>query len=505
MVIQLDERQGSLAKIKVVGVGGAGGNAVNRMVQSGFTGVEFIAVNTDQLALDNSLADVKVSIGSKLTKGLGAGAKPEVGYAAIEEDRQAVAATLEGADMVFITAGMGGGTGTGAAPVVAEIAREMGILSVGVVTRPFLFEGPIRTRNCLKGLNSLREFVDTIIVIQNQKILSITDKNTSFLEAFSLADDVLTNAVRGISEIILKHGDIQVDFADVRAVMENGGDALMGTGLAEGESRSVSAAKAAIESPLLDDVSISGASGLLVNITGGSDLGIHEINEAMSYIYEAVGEDNAPNIIFGTTVNPEYENRISVTVIATGFDNTPSVDTGVMQNIGHQQPARKQAEAPREQERITNRNPQYSAPQNELQSERAPEPEMHRNPPVRETPDQAQYASVSASANGRYPEESMDNGGAQQPAMQRASYQQDYEEEQSGHYPDENPYLSENVDVRQVNTQEHELQQRPAEPKHEPEKHMQDSQRWNESELGSEDREAAIDWDTPAFLRNHDL
>lgn len=317
--IELDQERNTRAKIKVVGVGGAGGNAVNRMVSSGFTGVEFISVNTDAMALENSSADNKIPLGSTLTKGLGAGAKPEVGHDAILESKEEVKSALEGADMVFITAGMGGGTGTGAAPIVAELCKEMGILSVAVVTRPFLFEGPIRTKNSLRGLDALTAHVDTIITIHNQKILAIADNNMSMKDAFASADDVLIGAVRGISEIILKHGEIQVDFADVKTIMTAGGDALMGTGVAEGENRAVAAAQKAIHSPLLDDIHIQGASGILVNITGGEDMGILEINEAMSYIYNEVGEDNVPNIIFGTVINPELSDEIQVTVIATGF------------------------------------------------------------------------------------------------------------------------------------------------------------------------------------------
>jgi cell division protein FtsZ len=357
MKFELDEEYKNNAKIKVIGVGGAGGNAVNRMVRSGFTGVEFIAINTDSMALSHNLADIKITIGEKLTSGLGAGAKPDVGYAAIQEDRDAVASVLTGADMVFITAGMGGGTGTGAAPVVAEIARELGILTVAVITKPFLFEGPIRARNCRQGVENLTKFVDTIIMIQNQKILSVVEKKTSWMDAFALADGVLTDAVRGISEIILKHGAINVDFADVKAVMENGGEALMGTGVAEGENRAVVAAERAIASPLLDDVSIKGAMGILVNISGGTDLGLDEVDRAMSYLYEAVGEENQTNIIFGIVPNNELEGKISVTVIATGFSGsvTPpreavqpkvSEPKAVVTPVVEAQPLRKQNATP---------------------------------------------------------------------------------------------------------------------------------------------------------------
>ena len=292
------------------------------MVSSGLKGVEFIAVNTDAMALEHNNADVKIQIGSKLTGGLGAGANPQVGMMSMEEDRERVRAQLEGADMVFIAAGMGGGTGTGAAPVVAEIAREMGVLTVAVVTKPFQWEGSVRDKNAISGLDALRKSVDTVIVVPNQKLLSVVNKNTSLREAFKMADDILSSATRGISEIILKHGDIQVDFADVRSIMSQGGDALMGTGHANGENRATIAADRAIHSPLLDNISISGATGVLVNITGGEDLGIMEVNDAMNFIYEAIGSETQANIIFGTVVNPDYKDEISITVIATGFGQT---------------------------------------------------------------------------------------------------------------------------------------------------------------------------------------
>jgi cell division protein FtsZ len=314
-----DETVKTMAKLKVIGVGGAGGNAINRMVDSGLKGVEFIAVNTDAMALEHNKADVKIHIGQKLTQGLGAGANPQVGMMAAEEDRERVRAQLDGADMVFIAAGMGGGTGTGAGPVVCEIAREMNILTVAVVTRPFQWEGPVREKNAGGGLDALRKCADTVIVVPNQKLLSVVNKNTTLREAFRMADDVLCSATRGISDIILKHGDIQVDFADVRAIMAQGGDALMGTGVASGENRATIAADRAIHSPLLENLSIAGATGVLVNITGGDDLGIMEINDAMNFIYEAVGSDTHTNIIFGTVINPEMKDEIAITVIATGF------------------------------------------------------------------------------------------------------------------------------------------------------------------------------------------
>ncbi len=326
-IIRMDEEYGTTARIKVIGVGGAGGNAVNRMVRNGFTGVEFIAINTDKKALENSLADMKIGLGGELTRGLGAGARPEVGRQAILESREDVSRAIEGADMLFITAGMGGGTGTGAAPVVAEIAREMGILTVAVVTKPFLFEGPVRSRNAQAGVESICDIVDTIIVIQNQKLLSVTPRKMQLNDAFKIADDVLGNAVQGICDIILKHGQIQVDFADVKTVMERGGAALMGTGVAEGEGRATAAAERAIHSPLLDEIDISGATAVLVNVTHGSDFSLHELDEAMHYIYEAVGEDDQPNIIFGEVEDSSEDmvGKVSITVIATGFDGAQKV------------------------------------------------------------------------------------------------------------------------------------------------------------------------------------
>ena len=321
MVFSFDDGVKTVAKLKVIGVGGAGGNAINRMVDSGLEGVEFIAVNTDAMALEHNRADIKIQIGSKLTGGLGAGANPLVGMESMLEDRERVRAQLEGADMVFIAAGMGGGTGTGAAPVVADIAREMGVLTVAVVTKPFLFEGYVREKNAAAGLEALRKSVDTVIVVPNQKLLSVVNKSTSMVEAFTMADDILNSATRGISEIILKHGNIQVDFADVRAIMSQGGDALMGTGRASGENRATIAADRAIHSPLLDNISIAGATGVLVNISG-ANLGILEVQDAMNFIYEAIGTDTHSNIIFGTVLNPELNDEIAITVIATGFAQT---------------------------------------------------------------------------------------------------------------------------------------------------------------------------------------
>ena len=306
------------AKIKVVGVGGAGGNSLNHMVRSGLEGVDFIAINTDSQALDQSLASKKLSIGA-----LGAGGKPEKGAEAVENHREEVKQLLEGADMVFIAAGMGGGTGTGAAPVVAEICREMGILSVAVVTKPFIWEGPVRKRNALAGIETLSGAVDTLITISNQNLLSIVDAKVSFQEAFAKVDDVLGNAVRGVTNIIVRGGLINVAFQDVRTVMEQGGDALMGMGEASGEDRGKRAAQIALECPLLGNVSVSGATGLLVNICGSDQLTMMDVNDVMSYIQEQVGEDVATNTIFGAVVDPTMGDRISVTIIATGFEFNP--------------------------------------------------------------------------------------------------------------------------------------------------------------------------------------
>lgn len=318
------ESLSSNAKIKVVGVGGAGGNAVNRMIKMNITGVDFLAINTDALALDHSLASEKITIGQKITKSLGAGARPEVGRKAIMEDKEAVAEALKGSDLVFIAAGMGGGTGTGASSVVAEIAKSLGILTVAVVSLPFRFEGPVRARNAANGISALRGAVDTIIVINNQKLMDVIDKTTTTEQAFGIVDEVLGNAVRGVCDIMLHHGNIHVDFNDVRSVMENGGDALMGTGIAEGEDRALRAAENAINCPLLDDVNISGASGVLVNISHGENFTMQECSVAMEYIYNSVGEANDPSIIFGDITIPELEDKVSITVIATGFGFTPS-------------------------------------------------------------------------------------------------------------------------------------------------------------------------------------
>ena len=309
----------NLAKIKVIGVGGGGGNAVNTMISSCLQGVDFISTNTDAQALGVSSAPVKIQIGAKITKGLGAGSDPEIGKQSALESRDEIRPYLEGADMIFITAGMGGGTGTGAAPVIAEIARECSILTIAVVTKPFQFEGKKRNVQAEEGIAQLREKVDTLIVVPNQRLLSLGGRNLSLLEAFKKADDILYQAVKGISDLILVPGLINLDFADVRSVMTNMGMAIMGTGVASGENRAVEAAQKAISSPLLEDNTIQGAHGILLNITGGPDMSLYEVNEASSLIQEEADED--ANIIFGTVIDPNMEDEIRITVIATGFDD----------------------------------------------------------------------------------------------------------------------------------------------------------------------------------------
>src|SRR5438093_945051 len=305
------------ASIKVIGVGGAGGNAVNRMIQSGLQGVEFIAANTDAQVLDQSLSPRKLQLGAGITKGLGSGANPNVGRDAAEEDEANIAEALEGADMVFVTAGMGGGTGTGAAPVVARIARTQGALTVAVVTRPFEFEGRRRMQLADDGLRELRERVDTLIVIPNQRLLTIVDRTTPLKEAFRVADQVLHHATKGISDLITVPGLVNLDFADVKTVMAERGNALMGAGISTGPNRAYEAAQSAVSSPLLDEVSISGAEALLVNVTGGESMTLHEINEAVTVVVDAAGHD--ANVIFGAVIDESMGDSLSITVIATGF------------------------------------------------------------------------------------------------------------------------------------------------------------------------------------------
>ncbi len=316
-----------LVRIKVIGVGGGGNNTVNRMIEHGVQGVEFIAVNTDAQALNLSKADVKMQIGAALTRGLGAGANPEVGREAAEESREQIQEVLQGADMVFVTAGMGGGTGTGAAPVIAQIARELNALTIGVVTRPFKFEGNKRTKQAVGGITAMNESVDTLIVIPNDRLLEIVDKKTPMLEAFREADNVLRQGIQGISDLIAVPGLINLDFADVKTIMSNQGFALMGIGRASGSDRAIEAAKKAISSPLLD-ASIDGARGVLLNITSGSSLSLYEVQEAADIVTSASDQDL--NMIFGSVINEDLKDEMMVTVIATGFDDkdiSPSAST----------------------------------------------------------------------------------------------------------------------------------------------------------------------------------
>ncbi len=317
-MFEIEEVKGQSAKIRVVGVGGAGGNAINNMIASHLQGVEFIAINTDTQVLETSLAQLKVQIGASITKGLGAGSNPQVGKQSALEDRASIAEAVEGADMVFITAGMGGGTGTGASPVVASIAKEMGALTVAVVTKPFFYEAKTRAVNAEEGIRDLRNSVDTLIVIPNDRIALVVEKNTPLLKGFSVANDVLRQAVQGISDIILKPGLINVDFADVRTIMQNTGKAVMGTGVGKGEGGAAEAAKKAILNPLLEDSTIDGARGILFNITGGINLSLSEVQEAASIIYDSAHEN--ATIIIGNVIDPDIENEIRITVIATGFE-----------------------------------------------------------------------------------------------------------------------------------------------------------------------------------------
>ncbi|MBD5797184.1 cell division protein FtsZ [Bacillus pseudomycoides] len=358
-MLEFDTTQDQLANIKVIGVGGGGNNAVNRMIDHGVQGVDFIAVNTDAQALNLSKAETKMQIGGKLTRGLGAGANPEVGKKAAEESKEQLQEALRGADMVFVTAGMGGGTGTGAAPVVAQVAKELGALTVGVVTRPFTFEGRKRATQAASGIAAFKENVDTLIVIPNDRLLEIVDKNTPMLEAFREVDNVLRQGVQGISDLIATPGLINLDFADVKTIMHNRGSALMGIGSGNGENRAAEAAKKAISSPLLE-TSIDGAQGVIMNITGGANLSLYEVQEAADIVASA--SDPEVNMIFGSVINEGLKDDIVVTVIATGFDDSVSVQppkafvrpTATTNHAQQQQPTaqpQKQREVKREVKR----------------------------------------------------------------------------------------------------------------------------------------------------------
>jgi cell division protein FtsZ len=317
-MFEIEEVRGQKAKIKVIGAGGAGGNAINNMIASNLQGVEFVGINTDLQVLETSLAPVKVQIGMELTRGLGAGSNPEIGRQAALEDRAAIMECMDGCDMVFITAGMGGGTGTGAAPVIAEVAKEMGVLTVAIVTKPFFYEGKKRLMNAEEGMKELTKHVDTLIVIPNDRISLVVEKGTPMLKSFSIANDVLRQAVQGISDIILVPGLINVDFADVRTIMEKVGRAVMGMGIGRGEGGAFEAAKKAISNPLLEDSSIEGSRGILINITGGLELSLSEVQDAASLIYDSAHED--VNVIFGAVIDPDIKDEVRVTVIATGFE-----------------------------------------------------------------------------------------------------------------------------------------------------------------------------------------
>ncbi|MDH3214743.1 MAG: cell division protein FtsZ [Candidatus Krumholzibacteria bacterium] len=323
MRFQLDEEK-RLTVLKVVGVGGAGGNAVNRMVSAGFNGVDFTALNTDLQVLRGSEAHQRIQIGAKITRGLGSGGDPRIGAKAAEESREVLKECLQGADMVFLTAGMGGGTGTGASPIVASIARETGALTVGIVSRPFFFEGDQRIAQAEEGIEELKREVDTLLVIPNDKLLAITEENTPLLEAFSMADEVLCNATRGISDLITETGVVNLDFADVRSVMSNGGDAIMGTGVSNGKNGAEEAANTAIASPLLDNISIRGASGILVNITGSKSLSLQQVSKAATIINKEAGP--GAHVFLGAVIDEKMANdEMRVTVIATGYDSVPAV------------------------------------------------------------------------------------------------------------------------------------------------------------------------------------
>lgn len=356
MIFEFEETPIQNAQMKVVGCGGAGGNAVNRMIDEDLEGVEFISMNTDAQALKNSRAQVTIQIGKKLTRGLGAGARPEIGRQALSESEDEVRKALDGADLVFVTAGMGGGTGTGAAPMVAEIARDMGALVIGIVTRPFSFEGKKRERQAHLGLAELRRCVDTMIVVPNDRLLSVVPKGTSFRDALKKADEVLLHATQGISDLIRVTGEVNVDFADVRTIMACRGPALMGTGFGEGDNRAQEAAQEAISSPLLDDVSIGGARGVLINITGGMDLAIDEVTQISSIIQEEAGEE--AEIIFGAVHDPALEGQIRVTVIATGFDSS-------------------------EEEKVIRTDFRRPRPQAQPQVQAQPQPQQHHQQPQR--------------------------------------------------------------------------------------------------------------------------
>jgi cell division protein FtsZ len=376
VVADFTDKLNNIADIKVIGVGGGGSNAINRMIQSGLNGVEFWTINTDSQALALAQSERRLQIGQKITRGLGAGGNPNVGHKAAEESRDDLVAALDGADMVFITAGMGGGTGTGAAPVVAEVAKEVGALTVGVVTRPFTFEGRRRAQQAVEGIAAIKEKVDTLIIIPNDKLLQVVEKRTSMQEAFQIADDVLRQGVQGISDIITIPGLINVDFADVKTVMTSAGSALMGIGAASGEGRAVEAARMAISSPLLE-ASINGACGVIFNVTGGSDLTLHEVNDAADVIYSAV--DSEANIIFGAVLDDRMQGEIRITVIATGFDGARVQAPGTTSSIQNVSTPFSQPTRPAPQAQPTQQAP-VQQPQLPISTPQPVTPVPARNP-----------------------------------------------------------------------------------------------------------------------------
>lgn len=335
-MFEIEQAERTIAKIKVIGVGGAGCNAVNSMLSSSIFGVEFIAVNTDVQHLEMSLSPLKVQIGAELTKGLGAGANPVIGRQAALEDKDTLTACIEGADMLFITAGMGGGTGTGASPVIASIARELKVLTVAVVTKPFYYEGRKRAINAEDGIEELKKYVDTLIILPNDKIHKVVEKGTSLMKSFAIANEVLRDAVQGISDVILLPGLINLDFADIKTVMENAGKAVIGVGIGKGEERALEAAKKAISNPFLEDSSIENAQGILINITGGLNMSLSDVETVASYIYDSANED--ANIILGAVINPEMEEEIKVTVIAAGIERKQKNVLPTVQNVKIWQP-----------------------------------------------------------------------------------------------------------------------------------------------------------------------
>jgi cell division protein FtsZ len=396
-----DEMQSYQARIKVVGCGGSGGNAINTMIRFGLEGVEFIAVNTDAQALNGSMAPVKIPIGGAVTKGLGAGADPERGRKAALEDVTRLKEAIAGADMVFVTAGMGGGTGTGAAPIIAQLAREEGALTVGVVTKPFIFEGRQRHRRAEQGLAVLAEHVDTLITIPNEKLITLADEELTFMEAFRKADEVLFQAVKGISDLITQEGIVNVDFADVRAVMCGMGRALMGTGCAKGDGRARLAAQEAITSPLLDDISVDGATGVLINIVGGPDMKMREIQEAATLVQEQAHED--ANIIFGATVDESMADVLKVTVIATGFDRQMEEHAHLMKQASRQPMEREAAPQTRSSHGHHQSEPAYSvrrptAPSS--QSAHSGGSQNHAHPGLPHVRDRITFPSSPSSTGG---------------------------------------------------------------------------------------------------------